>query len=87
MQSFIVLAFLVSELAGGHCDPPVLNVTKAKSTLVLLRLSGVITLYLGKAVILEFCDHTHRRNLLHCKCHWILPSVQGGEGCFPPPSH
>ena len=29
MQSFIVVASLVSELAGGHFDPPlVLNITK-----------------------------------------------------------
>ena len=28
MQSFIVLASLVSELAGGQNDPQVLNVTK-----------------------------------------------------------
>ena len=38
MQTFIVLASLVSELAGGQPPPSVLNVTK--NTLVLQGLKG-----------------------------------------------
>ena len=42
MQSFLVLASLVSELAGGQNDPPSLNVTK--NTLVLFKRVKVISI-------------------------------------------
>ena len=42
MQSFIVLASLVSELAGAQNDPPPLVLNVTKNTLVLLRVNSKV---------------------------------------------